>query len=177
MFAIMDPYPERNACAQHIHILVIAQTHVDTKINRPLQQILRGASIKYSSGFVTNISFWSIYEILRIKYYVWLLYMSNISVEGIKNKVNELLTIDNAKRLIQSVKDNAPSREEVETSIATLQDMLKEIRSKAVQGVSSASSFYQKTIKSPEMETIIARVYKSKTKEERKREWEKIRYL
>lgn len=103
--------------------------------------------------------------------------MSNISVEGIKNKVNELLTIDNAKRIIQSVKGNAPSLEELETSIATLQDMLKEIRSNAIQGVSSASTFYQKTINSPEMETIIARVYKSKTPEERQRELEKILYL
>lgn len=103
--------------------------------------------------------------------------MSSISVEGVKNKINELLTIDNAKRMIQSVKDNAPSREEVETSVMALRDMLKEIRSKAIQGVSSASSFYQKTINSPEMETIIARVYKSKTPEERQRELEKILYL
>jgi len=100
-----------------------------------------------------------------------------MSVEGIKNKVRELLTIENAKNIIKAAKDNAPSREEVETSIVALQDMMREIRSKAVQGVSTATTFYQKTIKSPEMETIIARVYKSKTPEERQRELEKILYL
>ena len=72
-----------------------------------------------------------------------------MSVEGIKNKVRELLTIENAKNIIKAAKDNAPSREEVETSIVALQDMMREIRSKAVQGVSTATTFYQKTIKSP----------------------------
>lgn len=100
-----------------------------------------------------------------------------MSVQDIIAKMNQLLTIDNAKNLLEQAKTSAPSRDEINTAVAALQDTMENIKQKSLQGASSATTIYQQTINSPQIETLVARIYGSRTPEERQRELEKILYI
>ena len=69
--------------------------------------------------------------------------MNTEKLNQLKQKVGELLTIDNAKRLITQAKDNAPTKEQIDTSIKTLQEVLHNVYVKSLQGASSVSTVYQ----------------------------------
>ena len=96
---------------------------------------------------------------------------------SIRDKITELLTIENAKSIINKAQSNAPTRQQVETSIKTLQDVLHNIYEKGVTGTSNVSTIYQQTVNSPQVENIVAMIYKTKTPEMRQRNLEKILYL
>lgn len=103
--------------------------------------------------------------------------MNTEKLNQLKQKVSELLTIENAKRLITQAKDNAPTKEQIDTSIKTLQEVLHNVYVKSVQGASSVSTVYQQSINSPQVEELVAMVYKSQTPEQRQLQLEKILYL
>ena len=103
--------------------------------------------------------------------------MNTEKLNELKQKVGELLTIDNAKRLITQAKDNAPTKEQIDTSIKTLQEVLHNVYVKSVQGASTVSTVYQQSVNSPQVEEFVAMVYKSQTPEQRQLQLEKILYL
>ena len=103
--------------------------------------------------------------------------MNTEKLNQLKQKVGELLTIDNAKRLITQAKDNAPTKEQIDTSIKTLQEVLHNVYVKSLQGASSVSTVYQQSVNSPQVEELVAMVYKSQTPEQRQLQLEKILYL
>ena len=103
--------------------------------------------------------------------------MNTEKLNQLKQKVGELLTIENAKRLITQAKDNAPTKEQINTSIKTLQEVLHNVYVKSVQGASSVSTVYQQSVNSPQVEEFVAMVYKSQTPEQRQLQLEKILYL
>lgn len=103
--------------------------------------------------------------------------MNTEKLNQLKQKVGELLTIENAKRLITQAKDNAPTKEQIDTSIKTLQEVLHNVYVKSVQGASSVSTVYQQSVNSPQVEEFVAMVYKSQTPEQRQLQLEKILYL
>ena len=96
---------------------------------------------------------------------------------SIRDKISELLTVENAKSIINKAQSNAPTRQQVETSIKTLQDVLHNIYEKGVTGASNVSTIYQQTVNAPQVESIVAMIYKTKTPEVRQRNLEKILYL
>ena len=103
--------------------------------------------------------------------------MNTEKLNQLKQKVGELLTIENAKRLITQAKDNAPTKEQIDTSIKTLQEVLHNVYVKSVQGASTVSTVYQQSVNSPQVEEFVAMVYKSQTPEQRQLQLEKILYL
>lgn len=103
--------------------------------------------------------------------------MNTEKLNEIKKQITELLTIANAQKIISQAKDNVPSKEQVELSIKALQDVLHNVYEKSLQGASNVDTVYQKTFKSPEIETITAMIYNQKTPEQKQRELEKVIYL
>lgn len=96
---------------------------------------------------------------------------------SIKDKIKEIMTAENAKALLLKAKDNAPTREQMDTSIKTLQEVIHNIYEKSIQGASSVSTIYQQTVNGPQVEQVVAMIYKEKTPEQQQRALEKILYL
>ena len=96
---------------------------------------------------------------------------------SIKDKIKEIMTADNAKLLLLKAKENAPTREQMDTSIKTLQEVIHNIYEKSIQGASSVSTIYQQTVNGPQVEQVVAMLYKEKTPEQQQRALEKILYL
>lgn len=96
---------------------------------------------------------------------------------SIKDKIKEIMTADNAKLLLLKAKENAPTREQMDTSIKTLQEVIHNIYEKSIQGASSVSTIYQQTVNGPQVEQVVAMIYKEKTPEQQQRALEKILYL
>ena len=96
---------------------------------------------------------------------------------SIKDKIKEIMTVDNAKALLVKAKENAPTKEQMDASIKTLQEVINNIYEKSIQGASNVSTIYQQTVNGPQVEQIVAMVYKEKTPEQQQRALEKILYL
>ena len=95
---------------------------------------------------------------------------------SIKDKIKEIMTADNAKLLLLKAKENAPTKK-MDTSIKTLQEVIHNIYEKSIQGASSVSTIYQQTVNGPQVEQVVAMLYKEKTPEQQQRALEKILYL
>lgn len=96
---------------------------------------------------------------------------------SIKEKIKEIMTAENAKALLLKAKENAPTRDQMDTSIKTLQEVIHNIYEKSIQGASSVSTIYQQTVNGPQVEQVVAMIYKEKTPEQQQRALEKILYL
>ena len=103
--------------------------------------------------------------------------MNTEKLNQLKQQIAQLMTINNAKNLITQAKDNIPSKEQIDTSIKTLQEVLHNVYEKSVQGASSVSTVYQKTVNSSQVEDVVAMVYNEQTPEKRQLQLEKVLYL
>jgi|LauGreDrversion4_2_1035121.scaffolds.fasta_scaffold48674_3 hypothetical protein len=93
----------------------------------------------------------------------------------LKNTSNTALTM--AKSSTAAAYEKMPSKEQIDQSVAALQDALGTLRINMLQGATAATSMYQRAVNSEQTENLVAWLRQDKTPEQLQRRLEKILYL